>query len=129
MKIQMNKTKILYVDDESINLMLLKLNFRDKYDVITVDSAQKGLDFLASEEGKEISIVISDMKMPNMSGIEFIEHAKVEYTDIKYFILTGLEITPTIKTALDSGLILDYFRKPFNPAEIEEAIENALKSV
>jgi len=108
--------------------MLLKLNFRDKYDVITVDSAKKGLEFLATDEGKEVAIVISDMKMPHMSGIEFIKHAKEEYTKIKYFILTGLEITDEIEHALNKGLILNYFRKPFNPNEIENAIENALNT-
>ena len=120
----MKKIKILYVDDEEINLMLLKLNLRDKFDVITANTAAKGLELLFSDS--EISIVISDMKMPNTSGLEFIEEAKNKYSDIKYFILTGLEITHEIETALNSGLIIDYLKKPFKPDEIEQSINNAL---
>jgi len=117
----MGKIKILYVDDEKINLMLLKLNFRDKYDVITANSAVEGLKLLESE--KDIPVVISDMRMPNTSGIDFIKEAKDKYPEIKYFILTGLEVTTEINEALDSGLILDYFKKPFKADEIESSIE------
>ena len=119
----MEKIKILYVDDEQLNLMLLKLNLRGKYDVIIANSAAEGLKLLESESN--IAVVISDMKMPNVSGIEFIEQAKKKYTEIKYFILTGLDITPEIEEAIQSGLILDYFNKPFKPDEIEKSISDA----
>jgi len=117
----MKKIKILYVDDEKINLMLLKLNFRDKYEVITATSASEGLKLLESE--KDISIVISDMRMPNITGIDFVKEAKNKYPEIKYFILTGLEVTSEINEALEAGLILDYFKKPFKSDEIENSIK------
>jgi len=101
--------------------MLLKLNFRNKFDVITANNATEGLALLASE--KNISIVISDMRMPNISGIEFIKKAKDKYSEIKYFILTGLEVTSEIDEALKTGLITDYFKKPFRPDEIENSIK------
>ena len=122
----MEKIKILYVDDEELNLMLLKLNFRDKYNVVTADNAIKGLELLRSD--KDISVVISDMKMPEISGLEFIKEAKEKHSKIKYFILTGLEVTPEINTALNDGLIIDYFKKPFIPDSIEKAINKALSN-
>ncbi len=120
----MKNIKILYVDDETINLQLFKINFSDKYEVLTVESGKEGLDIL--EKNPETTIIISDMKMPNMNGIEFIKEAKRKYPEKKYFILTGFEITAEIQDALNSKLILKYFRKPFNINEIEKTILKAI---
>ena len=118
------KVKILYVDDEYINLRLFEINLSKKYDVTIVDSGSKGLEVLA--KNKDIKIVVSDMKMPKMNGIEFIEAAKKQHSTISYFILTGFEITDEIQKALDSGLIRKYFRKPFNPNEIHSEIDKTV---
>ncbi len=59
-----------------------------------------------------------------MSGIEFVEKAREKFPNKKYYLLTGFEITPEINSALENGLILKYFRKPFNAKEIENAIES-----
>lgn len=114
------KTKILYIDDEDINLELFKYSFDDKFDVITDCCGMKGLECL--KKYPNIKVVISDMKMPNMSGLEFITKAKSIYSEKVYYILTGYDITEEIKDALESNLILNYFRKPFNVKEIEKAI-------
>ena len=115
------KKTILYVDDEKINLMLLEINFRNKYSVITSLSGADGLEML--NQHPEISLVISDMKMPEMNGIEFIKKAKAAYPHITFFILTGYEILPEIEDALNSGLIKKYFNKPLNIPEMEKAID------
>jgi len=120
-----DKLKIMYVDDEEMNLQLFKLNFNRKYEVITAESGISALNLL--EEHLDTVIVISDMKMPIMTGIEFIQKAKVKYPDIKYYILTGYDITDEIQEALDAKLILEYFRKPFDINEIDNAIRTALK--
>jgi len=118
------KTKILYIDDEEINLELFEYNFIDNFDVITGCCGLKGLEIL--EEHQDIRIVISDMKMPKMSGLEFIQKAKSIYSDKKYYILTGFDITDEIKDALETKLILKYFKKPFNVVEIENAISEVV---
>lgn len=114
------KTKIIYVDDEEINVTLFKINFPSNYTVLVGYSGFDGLKLL--EDNPETKIIISDMKMPNMTGIEFIQKAKAKYPDKKFYILTGFEITDEIKNALDNGLIHQYFKKPFNLKEIEKAI-------
>jgi two-component system response regulator (stage 0 sporulation protein F) len=119
------KLKVLYLDDELINRELFKINFSKKYDVYTAVNGFDGLDLL--ENQPEISVIISDMKMPGMNGIEFIKKAKEKFPAKRFYILTGFEITPEINLALKSGLILKYFRKPFNSKEIEAIIENKLK--
>lgn len=118
------KIGILYVDDEKINLELFALVFKNKFNVITADSGFEGLEKL--EENKDICVVISDMKMPEMNGIEFIKNAKKKFDNLVYFILTGFEITEEIADALNEKLINRYFKKPFNSKEIENTINDVL---
>ncbi|RLD52140.1 MAG: response regulator [Bacteroidetes bacterium] len=116
-----NKRTILYVDDEEINLMLFEINFKEKYHVIGTDSPLKGLQIL--KDNHEISVVISDMRMPEMNGIQFIKKAKKKFPKICYFILTGYDITDEIAEALNNKLINFYFKKPFNMKEIDTSIQ------
>ncbi|MBN2613650.1 MAG: response regulator [Bacteroidales bacterium] len=118
------KIKILYIDDEEINLELFRINFSKKYEVITGLSGHEGLDIL--DKNNDVKVVISDMRMPEMNGIEFIMRAKNKHPQIKFFILTGFDITEEIIKAISKGFVMKYFRKPFNMADIERAIDNAL---
>ncbi len=115
---------ILYVDDEPINLFLFNQLFEKKYKVITAESGYAGLNII--ERNPNIDVVISDMKMPGMNGIEFIQKAKELYSNIHYYILTSFDITPEIDKALKTGLIDKYFQKPFNLQEIESTISEKL---
>jgi two-component system response regulator (stage 0 sporulation protein F) len=119
-----NQYKILYVDDEEINLELFVINFKDSYEVLTAHDGYGGLEVLHSNI--DISIVISDMKMPGMDGLEFIKKARQKYPNKKYYILTGFEITNDIEEALSSGLILEYFSKPFEIEKMHRIIAKAL---
>lgn len=117
----MNQPTILYVDDESLNLLLFRMNFEKKYNVITCESGKDGLEIL--QKNTSIRVVISDMKMPHMNGIEFIRKAHAIAGHLSYYILTGFEISDEIQDALDSGKIRKYFQKPFNVKEICQEIE------
>ena len=119
--------KLLYVDDEPINLMLFKTMLRKKYDIVTADSGFSGLEELLINT--DIRIVISDMKMPGMNGLEFIKKAKEKFPHVIFCILTGYEITDEIMLALESNLIYQYFQKPFKVIEIENAIKGAVKDL
>lgn len=121
----MNKTTILYVDDETLNLLLFKMNFEKKYEVITCDSGKDGLELL--KNNPSINIVISDMKMPHMNGLEFIQQAQEFAGHLFYYILTGFEISGEIQSALDSGQIRKYFQKPFNVKEITQEIDECFE--
>ena len=115
------KKTLLYVDDEPINLKLFALNFKNKFNVLTAESGAEGYELLKSNP--HTAVVISDMKMPGMNGIEFIKLAKKDFPDISYFILTGFDITEEIADALNERLIHKYFRKPFNMKDIESTIQ------
>jgi two-component system response regulator (stage 0 sporulation protein F) len=122
----MNKNpKVLYVDDEQINLMMFEISFAEKFDLVTASNGMEGLKIL--ENGPTINVVVSDLKMPGLDGIEFIKKAKERFPRKKYFLLTGFEMTPDIQLSLDSGLIHKCMRKPFNKKEIETEIEKYTK--
>ena len=119
----MESISILNVDDEPINRMLFTSIFKNKYNVFTAESGLAGLEILRNGN---IDIVISDMKMPGMDGIEFIGKARELYPQILYFILTGFDVTPEIQKSLETGMIIKCFRKPLNMKEIEETIKSCL---
>lgn len=119
-----DKIAILYVDDEPINLKLFELNFRSKYNILTASDGFEGLEILKNTSN--IPIVISDMRMPGMNGLEFIAIAKQLFPSIIFYILTGYDITDEINEAINSNLIDKYFRKPFNFKEIDSAISEVI---
>ncbi len=111
---------VLYVDDEIMNLKLFEVNFREKYNILTALDGFSGLEVM--DKNPDIQLIISDMRMPRMNGIEFIKKVKEKYPNKECFILTGFDITEEITEALESGLIDKYFRKPFDMKEMEEAL-------
>jgi response regulator RpfG family c-di-GMP phosphodiesterase len=115
---------ILYVDDEPLNLMLFETMFRKKYKVLKAESGFTGLQILENTKG--INVIISDMKMPGMTGIEFIQKAHALHPEILYYILTGYDITPEIQLSLKEGLITEYFQKPFNMQLIDKSISSRI---
>jgi len=116
----MSSIKILNVDDEPINGMMFRSVFKNKYNVLTADSGQQGIEMLLANQ--DIKVVITDMRMPGMDGIEFVNKAKTLFPGIAYFILTGYEVTPAIKKSLESGLVNRCFTKPLDIKEIEDCI-------
>lgn len=115
---------ILYVDDEPINLMLFELNFKKKYSVLTAGDAKEGLTVL--EKNPSIPIVISDMKMPEINGVDFLRLVKTKYPQSSCFILTGFDVTTEIQKAIEEHVIIKYLAKPFVISEINGAISSVL---
>jgi len=120
------KVTLLYVDDEPTNLLLFEHSFNKKFDILTAESGSEGLDLLKSNTNTRV--VISDMRMPEMSGLEFIQKAKQEFPDLCYYILTGYEVSEEITKALNEKVIKNCFNKPFNRVEIENTILETLKN-
>ncbi|MCF6361212.1 MAG: response regulator [Cyclobacteriaceae bacterium] len=119
---------ILYVDDEESNLFIFEKMFERNYRVLTALSGSEGLAKLEGHSN-EIIVVISDMRMPLMNGVEFIKKAKSIYANIAYFILTGFDFNDEIEEALNTQLIHKFFTKPFEMQEIELAIAEAIKDL
>lgn len=118
-----SKPVILYVDDEHINLFLFG-RLMDKYfDVVTASSGPQGLQKL--EEHPEIKLVITDLRMPKMDGLEFVEKAKSEFNSRPYLILSGFEKSDEVKEAINEGLVQEYIQKPYS----SEAVANRIKEL
>lgn len=114
----------MYVDDEEANLLLFRISFEGNREVLVASSPEEGLKKL--EEHKDrIRAVISDMHMPKMNGVEFIEKAKETSGSIPYFILSGYAFNDEIDQALQRNTIQKFFTKPFDRAEIEKHLNGA----
>ncbi len=109
---------ILYVDDEEANLILFRISFEGAREVLIANSPGEGLQKLEENKGR-IKAVISDMNMPDMNGIQFIEKAQETVNNIPYYILSGYAFNNEIDEALQQNTIKRFFTKPFDRTEIE----------
>lgn len=119
----MDKTKpnVLFVDDEPVNLMLFEANFGSQYNIFTAQDGNNGLDILSRNNC--IELVFSDMKMPRMNGLQFIENAMHIAPQGHFYIMSGFDMTEEIQAAIDKGFVKRYFSKPLNFKEISSEIE------
>lgn len=115
------KPAILYVDDEDTNLLLFRIAFENGREVLLANSPEEGLVKL-QENRDRITAVISDMHMPKMNGVQFVEEAKKQADDIPYYILSGYSYNDEIDSALKTKKIMKFFTKPFNRGEIESSL-------
>lgn len=120
----MELPRILYVDDEIINLELLQLTFMNDFKVITAESAKEGLRLLALNP--DIHVVISDLKMPVMNGLDFIKKVKQSDQEKVCMLLTGYMESDVMLEGFSKELIFRYLMKPWNKGELEETIREAL---
>jgi two-component system NtrC family sensor kinase len=117
--------KILYVDDESINLELLKLTFMNELEVLTATSAREGLGIL--EAHPDIKVIISDLKMPVMNGLDFIKEVKKRDQNKVCLLLTGFMESEVMLEGFNKELIFRYVMKPWKRDELMENIEAAFQ--
>ena len=108
------KHSILCIDDESYNLEALKRLFRKNYHVITALSGPKALEELGKQK---IALIISDQKMPEMTGVEFFIKAKKIQPDAIRILLTGYTNLESVIDAINQGQIYRYITKPWEPRE------------
>ena len=119
------KGNILVVDDEEIVLTSCERILKPEgYEVKTSNSAQKALEMLGANGS--FDVVITDIKMPGMDGIEFMRALREKDPDISVVLITGYPSQESIKEAL-ALRIVDYLPKPFSPALLAEAAEKAME--
>ena len=118
------KIRILYVDDEENNLTSFKATFRLKYKVFTSPSAAQAISFLADNE---VDIIITDQRMPDMTGVQFLESILDKYPDPMRILLTGYADINAVIDAVNKGKIYHYLSKPWNEQELDNTIQDAYK--
>src|ERR1700742_1995191 len=116
------KITILYVDDEVNNLVSFKAVFRIKYNVLTAISGEDAIKIL---KDNHVTIIITDQRMPQMTGVEFLESILGEYPDPIRILLTGYADMNAVIDAINKGKIFHYLTKPWNEEELDLAINRA----
>ena len=120
----MNKAKILVVDDEEIVLKSCrKILEKGGHQVSTAISGQQAFELLEKEP---FDIVITDMKMPGIDGIEVLKRVRAKYPDIVVIMITGYSTVQSAVQAMKLGAF-DYIPKPFTPDEVLIVVEKAME--
>ncbi len=121
-----NKHTVLIVDDEENNLMLLKRTFRGKYNLLTAHNGVEALE-VVKKYGPEISLIVSDQKMPVMEGTEFLKEVNKNNPQIIKILLTGHVGTDIIVSAINDCNLFQYILKPFDPEELKISVESGIE--
>ena len=116
---------ILYVDDESDNLTAFQAVFRRQFQVLV---AQGGQEALALLEQENVDLIISDQRMPGMTGVELLEQVKERYPDVIRMVLTGYSDMQAIVDAINKGNVYHYVTKPWNAVELKLILDKALET-
>jgi signal transduction histidine kinase len=115
---------ILVVDDEIDNLDLLKRTFRREYNVHTANSAMEALKLL---ENREFAVIVSDQRMPEMTGVELLQRAREKYPLTIRILLTGYTDINALVDAINMGHVYRYVTKPWSREEIVMTVKRAVE--
>lgn len=115
---------LLIIDDEPEIVKALTRQFRRKYKVFSTSNAREAFDIL---EREHIQVVVSDQRMPGMSGVEFFSRIKTKYPDALKLILTGYSDIEAVIGAINEGQIFRYVTKPWNPEELDIIVKEAFE--
>ena len=116
---------ILYIDDEQDNLTVFYSAFRRNFKVYLASSGQEGIEIMKMHT---IHLVIADQRMPEMTGIEFLERIRKEYPDCIRMVLTGYTDVEAIIQAINKGQVYRYITKPWNKDDLKLTIDRALET-
>lgn len=117
------KPKMLVVDDEPDNLDLLYRTFRRDFQVSKAESGFEALEVL--EQEGEVAVIISDQRMPEMKGTEFLSKTLPQFPNTVRIILTGFTDIEDLVEAINSGQVYKYITKPWDPQELKEVVGRA----
>ena len=120
-----DKDNILYIDDEIENLSGFKYVFKKYYNIFTASTAKEGVKLLRNNK---IKVLISDQRMPKMTGVQLLELAATEFPKVYRIILTAYTDVQDIILAINKGKIYQFIRKPWDKDEVKIIIDNAIKS-
>ncbi len=121
-----NERVLLLVDDEENLLRAMKRLFRnDEYRILTASSGQQALEILAENT---VGVVVSDQRMPEMSGVEFFSRVKKLYPETIRIVLSGYTELESVTDAINRGAIYKFLTKPWDDDLLRENIEEAFNS-
>lgn len=116
------KINILYVDDEVGNLNAFKAAFRRDFNIYLAESAAEGRKIL---DQHEIEIVLTDQRMPEMTGVKFLESIIPLFPDTIRILITGYSDIDAVIDAINKGQIYRYVSKPWNNEDLKMVIKSS----
>jgi DNA-binding NtrC family response regulator len=116
--------KILIVDDEPANLRALERLFREDYEVLTAGSGADALELLRQHD---VALLITDQRMPGMTGIELLKNTASLRPRMVRIILTGYTDVEALVEAINCGQVYKYVTKPWNNGEVRLTVSRALE--
>ena len=117
-----NKTSILILDDEPIVSKRLKPSLEKKgYEVEAFTTSKEALERI---EERQFDIVVTDLKMEGVDGMQFLTRVKEKYPDTEVIVITGFATMATAKESFNKG-VFDFLAKPFKLGEIADVIARA----
>ncbi len=118
------KPGILYVDDEEQNLLVFKSAMRRNYKVHTASSGRQGLRILRDED---IKVIVADQRMPQMTGVQFLEATLDEFSNCTRIILTGYSDLDAVINAINCGRVYEYVTKPWDEQALRLTLDRAIE--
>lgn len=115
---------ILFCDDEQLLLMGLEMEYEQNFSVHIANGALAALELLKKQK---IAVVISDQRMPEITGIELFKKLKIEYPDIMRILITGFTEMDVIVEAINDASVFKFVKKPYESSVLEELIKNAIE--
>ena len=119
------KHKILVVDDEAEIRKTIRLQLEGTiYEVLEAEDGEKGIKVLSNENILEVDVIICDVRMPKVNGIEAVAYFRENYASIPIIVLTGY---PDVQLAVDfmKGGVIEYLVKPVEKEKLVEAVRKA----
>ena len=124
-KINYRDYPVLVVDDEEENILAFQLNFRHDFEI---DSAMSGPEALEVLSQREFSVVVTDQRMPGMTGVELLERTVARYPHLIRIIVTGYTDNQSLIDAINMGRIYKYITKPWSQDEMGVTIKRAIEA-
>ncbi len=125
MREEKSKHKILIVDDEKSNLDILRRLFRRKYQVLSAESGEDALDILAEHE---VALILSDQRMPGITGAVLLERAMQTHPDAIRMILSGFTDTEDLIESINSGQVYRYVVKPWDSNDLQQTVDRSIET-
>lgn len=119
---QKQSSKILVVDDDFSVREAVKVTLTDKHEVATASSALRALKYLSENR---VSLVLLDIKMPKICGIEALKEIKSKHPETVVIMLTAYATDKSVKRAMELGAY-GFIMKPFNIVDLRNCVENVL---
>jgi response regulator RpfG family c-di-GMP phosphodiesterase len=127
-KIDTKAHTVLLVDDEEANLHVMSSLLDKTCHVMTALNGRLALEVIKQMDGKELCMIISDQRMPEMTGVELLERTVESHPDTIRLIVSGYSDISDVLVAINKAKIYHFITKPFEPEEFMETVGKALKT-